>query len=87
MQQLDGNLDVVPVSPAVQNLPVRIGTHEGVDGSLQGNVFGGGNAAAVEGNTKVVVKGSNTRVYNNVYGGGNAATVTGNTDVQIGAEN
>ena len=87
VQQLDGNLDVVPVSPAVQNLPVRIGTHEGVDGSLQGNVFGGGNAAAVEGSTKVVVKGSNTRVYNNVYGGGNAATVTGNTDVQIGAEN
>lgn len=47
------------------------------------NVYGGGNAAQVSGNTKVLII-NKTIVNGNVYGGGNAATVTGNTDVQIG---
>lgn len=52
--------------------------------STVGNdVFGGGNAAQVTGNTKVIVI-NKSIIDNNVYGGGNAATVTGNTDVQIG---
>lgn len=52
--------------------------------STVGNdVFGGGNAAQVTGNTKVIVI-NKSIINNNVYGGGNAATVTGNTDVQIG---
>ena len=47
------------------------------------NVYGGGNAAQVSGNTKVLII-NKTIVDGNVYGGGNAAGVTGSTDVQIG---
>ena len=50
----------------------------------EGNVFGGGNAAPVQGNTTVDIKGNRTVIYGNVYGGGNAAKVTGNTNVIIG---
>ena len=52
--------------------------------STVGNdVFGGGNAAQVTGNTKVIVI-NKSIINNNVYGGGNAATVSGNTKVNIG---
>ncbi|MBP5527101.1 MAG: chitobiase/beta-hexosaminidase C-terminal domain-containing protein [Bacteroidales bacterium] len=69
----------------VSDLPVTIGTAlNPIGATLDGDVFGGGNAAQVVGNTSVIVKGASTTVYNNVYGGGNAATVTGNTDIQIG---
>ena len=52
--------------------------------STVGNdVFGGGNAAQVNGNTKVIIINKSV-IGNNVYGGGNEATVTGSTDVQIG---
>ena len=84
VQELDGNLKVVEVNPAVSNLHVTIGTHDNTDGGLQGNVFGGGNAAAVEGNTTVNVRGNRTLIHGNVYGGGNAAAVDGNTNVYIG---
>ncbi len=78
---------VEPQTPAVEDLPVRIGTAANANGAtLMGDVFGGGNAAAVEGNTLVVVKGNKTKVWNNVYGGGNAAAVSGNTDVQVGVD-
>ena len=68
-----------------QNLKVRVGN--GSAGELMGMVFGGGNVAPVTGNTKVVVRGSKTNIYNNVYGGGNGTTaiVTGSTDVTVGA--
>ncbi|MBR4738588.1 MAG: chitobiase/beta-hexosaminidase C-terminal domain-containing protein, partial [Bacteroidales bacterium] len=67
------------------NLPVTIGaTYNPYGATTDGDVFGGGNAAAVVGNTTVVIKGTGTRVYNNAYGGGNAATVIGNTDIQVG---
>jgi hypothetical protein len=49
-----------------------------------GNIYGGGNAAPIYGNTKVDVRGNRTNIYGNVYGGGNAAKVTGNTEVKIG---
>ena len=47
-----------------------------------GDVFGGGNAAAVNGNTDVEV--TNQAVVNrNVFGGGNAAAVSTNTEVKL----
>ena len=51
--------------------------------SNNGNVFGGGNAATTNGNTKVSIL-NNSHVFGGVYGGGNNAVVTGNTDVIIG---
>ncbi len=67
------------------------------------NVFGGGNAAPVEGSTHVNIGTTNSETYvtgdnashevkgvdirGNVYGGGNKADVTGSTNVRIGKEN
>ncbi|MBO5847530.1 MAG: hypothetical protein J6Q71_08420, partial [Bacteroidales bacterium] len=51
-------------------------------GARVGNIFGGGNAAEVKGNTNVNITGGN--VLHNVYGGGNQANVTGQTNVVIG---
>lgn len=48
-----------------------------------GNVFGGGNAAPVSGDTDVKIL-YNSYIKGNVYGGGNKATVSGNTKVNIG---
>ena len=51
------------------------------------NVFGGGNAARVIGNTQVNIgteEGTGADIRGNVYGGGNNAEVTGNANVQIG---
>lgn len=51
------------------------------------NVFGGGNAAKVIGNTRVnigTVDKTGADIRGNVYGGGNNAEVKGNTEVQIG---
>ena len=59
----------------------RVTTTEGVT-TITGDIFGGGNAAAVEGNTSVVI--TNGEVKHNVYGGGNQAKVTGKTNVVIG---
>ena len=52
-----------------------------------GNVYGGGNEAAVYGNTTVNVAtetGKSAYIINNVYGGGNQANVSGTTKVTIG---
>ena len=67
------------------------------------NVFGGGNAAPVVGNTHVNIGTTNSETYvtgdnashevkgvdirGNVYGGGNKAEVTGNTNVVVGKSN
>ena len=51
---------------------------------VYGNVYGGGNAAPIEGNTKVDIRGNRTDIFGSVYGGGNAAKVTGNTTVVVG---
>lgn len=47
-----------------------------------GDIFGGGNAAAVNGNTDVEIKNRAT-VGGNVFGGGNDAAVSTNTEVKI----
>ena len=57
--------------------------------AVAGNVFGGGEAAPVTGNTNVtlqqVVSGvtASTTVSGSVFGGGDVANVSGNTDVDI----
>ena len=52
-----------------------------VTGGSIGAVYGGGNAAAVTGNTVVSV--SNAAVSGSVYGGGNAAGISGTTSVTV----
>jgi hypothetical protein len=52
-----------------------------VTGGTIGAVYGGGNAAAVTGNTVVSV--SNATVTGSVYGGGNAAGISGTTSVSV----
>ena len=47
-----------------------------------GNVYGGGDASAVDGSTTVTLKG-NTKVWGNVFGGGNEGVVSGSTTVNI----
>lgn len=51
-----------------------------------GAVFGGGNAAKVDGNTNVEIgtEGKSANISGNIYGGGNQAEVTGNASVTIG---
>lgn len=51
---------------------------------VTGNVYGGGNAAKVSGNTLVVYNDSNsTSSVSNLFGGGNQAGVTGTTQVTL----
>lgn len=47
------------------------------------NVYGGGDAALVDGSATVIIRKANSRVENNVYGGGNNADITGNTIVTM----
>ena len=57
--------------------------------AVAGNVFGGGEAAPVSGNTTVTLQQvtsgvtASTTVSGDVYGGGNLADVSGNTDVAV----
>lgn len=51
--------------------------------SITGNVYGGGNEAAVVGNTSILLQQQNTNVGGDIYGGGNLANVTGSTVVNI----
>lgn len=72
-------------NPQVNMTGGTIGYTEKVDGKdvvRGGDVFGGGNAAAVDGNTGVTITAG--EVKRNVYGGGNQAKVTGKTNVVIG---
>lgn len=68
-------------------ITVTLPVHEkGKIGAI-GNVFGGGNAAAVIGNTQVNIgteASKSADIRGNVYGGGNQADVTGQTNVVIG---
>lgn len=58
-------------------------TKVGTDGdSTTGNVFGGGDESAVNGNTTVILE-EGTHVHGNVYGGGNEGRVGGNSVVKI----
>ena len=59
--------------------------HESYVAWVKGDVYGGGDAAAVTGSTQVnVLAKSNNRIDGDVYGGGNAANVSAGTDVNIG---
>ncbi len=69
------------------NPNARVGYVDGSGNVYPGNVYGGGNAAPVVGNTKVIIQGNRTDIMGSVYGGGNAAKVTGNTTVEIGDHN
>ena len=50
---------------------------------INGSVYGGGNAAAVQGNVSLKLL-DNTTVHGSVFGGGKTAKVNGNVNVQIG---
>ena len=52
-----------------------------VTGGTIGSVYGGGNAAAVEGKTVVSVE--NAAITNAIYGGSNAANISGTTTVDV----
>lgn len=76
---------IVTGDPQVKMTGGVVGYTETVDETVivrGGDVFGGGNAAAVQGNTSVTISGG--EVKHNVYGGGNQADVSGTTNVKIG---
>ena len=54
------------------------------NGTVNGNLFGGGNQGIVNNNTTVTITGGT--VTGNVYGGGNQAEVKGKTNVVIGQQ-
>ncbi|MBO4307313.1 MAG: chitobiase/beta-hexosaminidase C-terminal domain-containing protein [Bacteroidales bacterium] len=65
------------------NPVVNIGNGTAVQRAVIGrDVFGGGNAAPVTGNTLVNVTG-NSVVTHNIYGGGNAASISADTEVRL----
>lgn len=64
------------------NTVVGTETSPGVLKAGTGNVYGGGDDSAVNGNTEVFIKG-NAHVLGNVYGGGNNGAVGGTSSVKI----
>ena len=63
---------------------VTIGDSESNHKAIVTNVYGGGNAANVGGNTKVTYNDNNsTSTVAQLFGGGNAAGVTGTTEVNM----
>ena len=86
------------VTKVVANPLVNIGYESGMTGlpatsdynptsysrktSIQGSVFGGGDAAKVEGNTEIRLN-KGAKVIGNVYGGGNMGEVAGDTKVIV----
>lgn len=51
--------------------------------TVGGNVYGGGDLAAVLGSTSVNVQQANTQIGSDVYGGGNKANVSGSVTVNV----
>jgi len=49
---------------------------------IGGSVYGGGDAAVIQGNTEIYLR-NRAKVFGNVYGGGNMGEVTGNTKVIV----
>lgn len=64
------------ISTILQNKPRAI---------VAGDVYGGGDAATVVGNTKIMLR-NRAKVVGNVYGGGNLGEVTGNTKVIVNGD-
>ncbi|MBQ9204359.1 MAG: hypothetical protein IJ155_08970 [Prevotella sp.] len=70
---------------ATVELTIKGNSVIGTDGDItgeKGNVFGGGESSAVDGNTTVNIEG-NTQVLGNVFGGGNEGDVEGSAEVNI----
>lgn len=79
---INGNSEIGTI--AETNMDLDDGTHVAA-GSLipgTGNVFGGGDQSAVNGNTDVKIQG-NVTILGNVYGGGNKGFIGGNASVEI----
>ena len=70
--------DHVPTGTDIPSLPSNTTWRT----TIQGSVFGGGDAAKVEGNTDIRLN-KHAKVIGNVYGGGNMGEVDGNTQVII----
>lgn len=67
----------------VGNTYVNIGDWKtGHDVKIGGNVFGGGDEAAVEGYSTIVIRDCDTEICGDLYGGGNAAPIYG-TDITM----
>ena len=79
-----GESAIVTGNPQVKMTGGTVGCTQTVNGQevVYGDVFGGGNAARVDGNTSVTITAG--EVKRNVYGGGNQAAVSGTTEVKIG---
>lgn len=56
---------------------------EALYATVGGNVYGGGDLAAVVGSTSVTIQYENTQIGNDVYGGGNKANVSGSVAVNV----
>lgn len=54
--------------------------------TIGGSVFGGGDAAKIEGGTLIFLR-NRAKVFGNVYGGGNLGEVSGNTRVIVNGQN
>ena len=84
-----GNTAIITGNPQV-NVNMEKGAHASLIGNQLGaigTVFGGGNAAAVEGSTTVSIgtaEGKGANISGNVFGGGNQADVTGQANVVVG---
>lgn len=63
----------------------KVATPETYRGVVMGNVYGGGNAAMVDGNPTIELW-RRAKVFGNVYGGGNEGKVTGDTKVIVNGD-
>ena len=87
-----GETAIVTASPKVTVGDMATG-HEGYVATVQGNIYGGGDAANVQGEPTVLVQKCNTIVNGDVYGGGKAAHIDkdgeegGNTHVTVSGGN
>ena len=66
----------------LQGAPQQAVTVNIQGGTINNNVYGGGDQGAVGGNTTVTLK-DNVEVNGNVFGGGNEAEVSGSATVNI----
>lgn len=87
-----GETAIVTASPKVTVGDMATG-HEGYVATVQGNIYGGGDAANVQGEPTVLVQKCNTIVNGDIYGGGKAAHIDkdgeegGNTHVTVSGGN
>ena len=79
----EGEGAIVTANPIVTIGDITSG-HESYIATITGNVYGGGKAAKVDGNTKIVYQKSNNSAAN-LFGGGQAADVTGSSTILMSA--